>query len=331
MMPNGQHAHMRIACPHCQAIYEVASTDPDVSFICSRCRHEFRIGDSLDAEPAADSSPPVPDEQMGLFETQHPATNKKNKQESAGAAHEYPAETSAQPPLFLERLATTDTLTPAAFAGEKAKKPLAPPARKPLSQESPVPDNTAPKTDAAAISKDDEVQEPTRRAPRILNWLSVVMMLVAVAGFAYNHASWSGNVWLRSILLNLHMPITVHATDWRIPPKSVHAEWLKRDNGSAVLVIEGRVDNLLHTELATPWIEVTVYDAFHSDKTIKRKTLPITLPPAIDAIRHAPWTPPPQDNVPVAAAGSRGFILVMDNLPKHAGEFTLDVVPSLFR
>jgi len=315
---------MRIACPHCQAIYEVASTEPDVSFLCSRCHHEFRFGDSIGGMAGeGHEEAQVPDVQLGLFESRRPATADEAVPEAAETRY-HPTESIPQPPLFLERLATTDTLTPATHAARaRMAKQDAPPPRQP-----PAPEPT---TDTAAMPRNEAGDEPVRRAPRILNWLSVVMMLVAVAGFTYNHASWSDNVWLRSILLNLHVPITVHARDWRIPPGSVHAEWLKRDDGSAVLVIEGRVDNLLHAELATPWIEVTVYDAFHSDKTIKRKTLPITLPPAIDAIRHAPWTPPPQDNVPVAAAGSRGFVLVMDDLPEHAGEFTLDVVPSLLR
>ncbi|HXH64941.1 MAG TPA: hypothetical protein VNH42_05465 [Mariprofundaceae bacterium] len=319
---------MRIACPHCQAIYEVASSQTDVSFVCSRCHHEFRIGESTgeDASPEEQKAPQAADIQLGLFEG-----GRSDKEAKGGLRYQPAADSPAKPPLFLERLATTDTLSPATT---RARKRLAegdgaqasrraPPARAPQKPEKPE--------KPVATAKDDAAPEPERRAPRLLSWMSGIMMLVAVAGFAFNHESWQENIWMRSILLNLHLPIRVHSSDWRIPPDSVHAEWLKRDDGSAVLVIEGRIDNLLHAELATPWIEVTVFDAFHSDKTVKRKTFPVTLPPAIDAIRHAPWKAPPQDNVPVAAAGGRGFILVMDDLPEHAGEFTLDVVPSLFR
>jgi hypothetical protein len=313
--PSVQHAPMRIACPHCQAVYEVASADPDVSFLCSRCHNEFRIGEGMEGLPREDRKEAhAPDVQLGLFEA---ARSDKVQDET-----HYQPVSSPRPPLFLERLASSDT--PAEVQPQGKDTP--PHSQKP--QASGEPKEAAP---VAAVPEDDEVFEPERRAPRILTWISGVMLLIAIAGFAYNHQAWGENIWLRSMLLNLHFPVTVHASDWRIPPSSVHAEWLKRDDGSAVLVIEGRVDNLLHARLATPWIQVTVYDAFHSDKTLKRKTFPITLPPAIDAIRHAPWVLPPQDNVPVAAAGNRGFILVMDDLPQHAGEFTLNVVPPLFR
>jgi hypothetical protein len=326
MQPSVQHAPMRIACPHCQAIYEVATAEPDVSFLCSRCHNEFRMGEGMVGSSGQDrQAPSVPDGQMGLFEKARP-------EKPQGGIRYQPADSHAQPPLFLERLASTDTLSPVSPPGGEQKKHAdvpqdrqRPTAKKPQRLPEPV---------AAAApppAKETDTLTPERRAPRLLTWMSGVMLIVAIAGFAYNHQSWAENTWVRSTLLNLHLPITVHASDWRIPPDSVHAEWLKRDDGSAVLVIEGRVDNLLHTQLATPWIEVTVYDAIHSDKTVKRRTYPITLPPAIDAIRHAPWVPPPQDNVPVAAAGSRGFILVITDLPRHAGEFTLNVIPPLFR
>lgn len=328
MQPSVQHAPMRIACPHCQAIYEVATAEPDVSFLCSRCHNEFRIGEGMDgASGQGREAPSVPDGQMGLFEKERP------EKPHSGIRYQ-PADSHAQPPLFLERLASADTLSPVTSRSGKQEKNAEepkgrqrPPAAAKKPQKLPEPVATAVPSEA----KVPDTLAPEHRAPRLLTWLSGVMLIVAIAGFAYNHQSWAKNTWVRSMLLNLHLPITVHASDWRIPPSSVHAEWLKRDNGSAVLVIEGRVDNLLHTQLATPWIEVTVYDAIHSDKTVKRRTYPITLPPAIGAIRHAPWVSPPQDNVPVAAAGSRGFILVITDLPRYAGEFTLNVMPSLFR
>ena len=326
MLPSVQHASMRIACPHCQAIYEVAAAEPDVSFLCSRCHNEFRMSEGMDGSSLEErQEPPVPDVQMGLFERARP------EKVQSGIRYQ-PADSHAQPPLFLERLASTDTLSPISpRGGKQAKHADVPKGRQHSPASAKKPQSLPEPVATAAPAKDSDTLTPERRAPRLLTWMSGVMLIVAIAGFAYNHQSWAENTWVRSMLLNLHLPITVHASDWRIPPSSVHAEWLKRDDGSAVLVIEGRVDNLLHTQLATPWIEVTVYDAIHSDKTVKRRTYPITLPPAIDAIRHAPWVSPPQDNVPVAAASSRGFILVISDLPRHAGEFTLNVIPSLFR
>ena len=299
-----QHVHMRIACPHCQAVYEVASVEADVDFLCSRCHRQFRLG-----EPADDGQAQVADEQLGLFDASRPDAGH-------GASDGQTSGHGEKAPLFLEHLAHDDTegmpepelpeapIVPQAFRHEKA---------------------------AEDTASEADLPGPERRSPRILAWMSWVVLIIAIAGFTYNYRSWSDNLWLRSMLLNLHMPITVHARDWRIPPDSIHAEWLKRDDGSAVLVIEGRVENRLHAELATPYIQVTVYDALHTDQAIKRVSLPITQPPAVNAIRHAPWVAPPLDDVPVAAAGSRGFMLVMDDLPAHAGAFTLMVVPSLSR
>ena len=303
-----QHAHMRIACPHCQAVYEVASVETDVAFLCSRCHREFRLGEPVH-DGQAHGQAPVADEQLGLFDARQPDPAHGGVDDQAPGHGE-------KAPLFLERLAHDDR--------EGMPGPVTP-------EEPIVPQAFRHEQAAGDTASEADLPGPERRSPRILAWMSWVVLIIAIAGFSYNHRSWSDNLWLRSVLLNLHMPITVHASDWRIPPDSIHAEWLKRNDGSAVLVIEGRVENRLHAELATPYIQVTVYDALHADKTVKRETLPITQPPAVDAIRHAPWVAPPQDDVPVAAAGSRGFMLVMDDLPAHAGAFTLAVVPSLSR
>lgn len=297
---------MRIACPHCQAVYEVASAEPDVVFLCSRCHREFRLG-----EPADELSThtPATDVQLGLFDADRP-----DPDPLAPVPLRIGHEEEAHPPHILELLAQDEK-------DEAADAPEAPIVARHFRHE---PETAPPPSEA-------DLPAPERRSPRILAWMSWAMLIVAVAGITYNYPSWSHNLWLRSTLLNLHLPVSVHASDWRIPPDSVHAEWLKRDDGSSVLVIEGRVENRLHAELATPYIEVTVFDALQTDKAIKRKTLAITQPPAITAIRHTPWSPPPQDDVPVAAAGSRGFMLVLDDLPAHAGGFTLKVVPSLSR
>lgn len=299
-----QHARMRIACPHCQAVYEVACIEPDVGFLCSRCHREFGIGAPAD-DGETHGQPPTTDAQPGLFDARLPEPD---------GPIPAPGE---RPPLFLEQLAHDDM-------AEKMPDPDMP-------EEPIVPQAFRPGRAPGDKPSEAELPAPERRSPRLLTWMSWVVLIVAIAGFSYNYRSWSDNLWLRSVLLNLHIPAPVHASDWRIPPDSVHAEWLKRDDGSSVLVIEGRVENLLHADLATPYIQVTVYDALHTDKTVKRETLAITQPPAITAIRHAPWVAPPQDDVPVAAAGGRGFMLVMDDLPAHAGAFTLAVVPSLFR
>ena len=150
-----------------------------------------------------------------------------------------------------------------------------------------------------------------------------MFLVIAGLGLWTQRDAWLDDPKARATLINLGLPLAIRDKDWRIPPASVHAEWVRRDDGSQVLVIEGKVENRLEAELPPPYIHVTVFDRMRPDRALVERTLPITEPPLMATIRRAPFAPPPEDALPVAPLGERGFVLVLEGLPDNAGEFAL--------
>ncbi len=150
------------------------------------------------------------------------------------------------------------------------------------------------------------------------------MLLLAIAsGFWLQHDQWLDNRWFRSTLINIGLPVSLRDKDWRVIHESVHAQWIVRDDRSRALLIEGRVENLLDSELPPPKIEVTFFDATRPEQVLLSRLQEITLPPTMDAVRHAPFIVPDRDIIPVAERGQRGFILLLESLPEDAGDFAL--------
>jgi len=175
------------------------------------------------------------------------------------------------------------------------------------------------------VSEDEDtpLSPPPRASARIMPWLLTILLVIAAAGFWSGHDAWLDDPWLRSVLINAGLPVEVRDKDWRIQPESVQAQWVKRDDGSQVLVIEGRVKNLLHCELAPPAIHFSIFAKDDPEHLLLQRDLPVSQPPLMVAIRRAPYIAPPGDRVPVTALGDRGFVLVLEGLPKNAGDFTL--------
>lgn len=164
---------------------------------------------------------------------------------------------------------------------------------------------------------------PPRAKARIMPWLITVLLLIAGAGFWVNHEAWLNDPWLRSVLINAGVNMEIRDRDWKVDPDSVSAVWIERRGGETVLVITGEVRNLLQTQLLPPLMHVTLYARDNPDEMIAERDEIITRPPLMQAIRQAPYLPPPQDNTPVSALDKRGFVLVLENLPQNAGNFTL--------
>lgn len=171
--------------------------------------------------------------------------------------------------------------------------------------------------------EDTPLPPPPRARVRIMPWLLTIMFVIAAAGFWSRHDAWLDDPWLRSVLINMGLPVEVRDKDWRIQPASVQAQWVKRDDGSQVLVIEGRVKNLLQCELAPPAIHFSLFAKDDPEHLLLQRELPVSQPPLMVAIRRTPYIVPPEDHVPVTALGDRGFVLVLEGLPKNAGDFTL--------
>jgi len=283
---------MQIACPHCQAVYQVKAAGVHAIFICHRCGAEFGYGDEPDA--AEEPSGRIPEEQLPLF-SPPAASLPADASATESIAAPAPGPSSATEGAGGETVAAVDEASP---------------------------DDAAPRKEAAA----ELLPPPERAVARIWPWLATMLIIIGGSGFWLKHEAWLDNTWFRSLLINMHLPVTVRNKDWHIIPDSVHAEWIKRSDGSQALLIEGRIENLLYSEIPLPEIEIQFYSALDPDRPVATRRLVITQPPTIEAIRRVPFHTPPADRVPVAARGERGFVLLLESLPENTGDFTLTAI-----
>jgi len=191
----------------------------------------------------------------------------------------------------------------------------------PESETAPQPEDEA-KQDSI---QDDDIPSgpPPRARARIMPWLITVVLLIGGTGFWVNHDAWLDDPWLRSVLINAGIDMEIRDKDWLVDPDSVSAVWVERKGADTALVITGEVGNRLQTDLQPPLIHVTLFARDNPDEVITERDMIITRPPLMQSIRRAPFIAPPRDNTPVAALEKRGFVLVLENLPQNAGNFTL--------
>ncbi len=176
------------------------------------------------------------------------------------------------------------------------------------------------------IDTANPVLPPKPAKSSIFPWLLAVVLVLAAAGLLFNRGNRFDDLWLRSVLINLGVPLAMRDGDWRIPPESVHARWIVRNDGREVLLIEGRVKNRLQCELSPPAIRVSIFTRGVPERLLLTRIKPIAQPPLVEAsVRHASLLPPP-DRSPIAPLGERDFALVMQDLPEEAGDFALSPV-----
>ena len=180
--------------------------------------------------------------------------------------------------------------------------------------------------DEPVIAQPEIPLPPERANISILPWFVVMLLIISGAGFWYKQDVWLDHPWVRSLLINLHMPVEVRNKDWIIAPESVTGNWLKRDDGTQVLVIQGRIENRLYCELSPPKILVQFFDDSGIAESIEARVLPITEPPSMEQVKHAPFVTPELDRVPIEGQGQRGFFLVLESLPEQAADFTLNPI-----
>ncbi len=318
---------MRIVCPHCQAAYRVDALPEGAVLICHRCKGRFTAGE---AGETGKSPRTAPEEQLPLFE----AGKDRRAPASRTPAFQPANDAPAAPPPFLARKKTAtpeqaaQPTTAEKTSPEPAQRPApAAPREERIGKERiPLPGadgGDKPQTDNAGATADCTLPPPLRRGPRIWPWLAAMLLLIAGAGFYVQKDRWLANPALRGMLANLHLPLPPRDDDWLVEPASVMAQWIKREDGSQVLVIEGKVRNRLPAELPPPAIEIVFFDPDAPDRILDRRLMPITAPPTLAAIRRAPWSPPPADIIPVPPRGERAFVLVLERLPEQTGDFTL--------
>ncbi|OIO67973.1 MAG: hypothetical protein AUJ57_10475 [Zetaproteobacteria bacterium CG1_02_53_45] len=180
---------------------------------------------------------------------------------------------------------------------------------------------------AAADRPDDEPEmadmPPRRKSAHIWPWLLAMLMITITAGFWLQQEQWLDNRWLRSTMINLSIPMQQRDKDWLIVPESVHPEWVSRNDGGKVLLIRGKLNNLLACELMAPDVEITFYALNQPDQVLETQRLPISMRPDEHAIRQIPFIKPEADSTPIGPLSSREFVFVMEKLPDGSGDFTL--------
>lgn len=170
---------------------------------------------------------------------------------------------------------------------------------------------------------------PQRQSVHIWPWLLVMLIAITSAGFWMQHEQWLDNRWIRSTLMNLNMPMQQRDKDWSITPESVRPEWVVRSDGSKVLLIHGKLNNLLACELLAPDVEITFYAQNQPDKVLDIQQLPISMRPDEKVIKQIPFIKPEADTMPIGPLSSREFVFVIQSLPGDAGDFTLSAKTAL--
>jgi len=325
-----QHPAMRVVCPHCQAAYQLEGVDEGTILVCHRCDTEFGFGQPPeDAETFTGIYPENSEDKytLPLFTADLTGEGSRLDEDVVLPSEDIPdiTETENTEPgpetAWIASNPSTDEadrIVPAETLSSDQKE--ASPDTEENNKEA-----TEPEASVEAIPEDEDTPllPPPRARVRIMPWLLTVILLIAVTGFWFKHDAWLDDPWLRSVLINVGLPVEVRDKDWYIQPESIHAQWIKRDNGSQVLVIEGRVKNLLQCELVPPAIRFSIFAKDDPEHLLLERELLISQPPLMVAIRHAPYIVQPEDRVPVTALGDRGFMLVLEGLPKNAGDFTL--------
>jgi len=297
---------MRIVCPECHAVYRINTVQDGTVLVCHRCSNEFPVSTTSTFKETA----PVAEK------------NKAGQITSKPESGDIEPDAIRNGPQVSVREIIPEFIrdTPAASTDEVLSKPPQTPVQVPGTQQEDE------QTEPPLLAAQEMPDSPKRRSTSIWPWLLAMLLLIAAAGFWMNREAWLTDPWLRSVLINMDMPLEPRDSDWEVASESVRAQWVKRIDGTHVLVIEGRVRNRLQAKLPPPRLKLHIFAAGDAEQLIREYILPITQPPVLNVIRHAPFSAPPEDTVPVRALGDRGFILVLENAPDKLGDFTLQPV-----
>jgi transcription elongation factor Elf1 len=353
---------MVVTCPHCHASYRLATTIRNAVLVCHRCGQEFTSGEAETAKPGnVDQQAEMPlfdwqpatgeqataeepetiseplidgDEELPHFllkenqivgqETEEPPAATADAMEDATESEAVDAEASRQEPE------TTEAIIPQQdkdFEQQMLDAALEP--AKAAPGEEPAPETEAPMPDQQESTSGaaDTMAPPTRRKARIWPWLLFILLSAAAAGVWFKQDAWLQNSWVRSTLINLGVSLPLQGSDWRIDRESVHSQWLTRDDKSRILIIEGKVSNLLFSELPPPTIRVALFDLPGARKPVATRDMAITEPPSLPSLKKTPFTRPANDRLPIAGEGSRSFVLVLEKLPEGIRDFSLIPIP----
>ncbi|RME84674.1 MAG: hypothetical protein D6771_04235 [Zetaproteobacteria bacterium] len=171
----------------------------------------------------------------------------------------------------------------------------------------------------------DPLPTPPVRRTSLAPWLAVAALIVAAAGFYAQRDAWLAEPHLRGWLLAAGWSLPRFDGDWQIVPSSLAVHRLVRNDGSEVMTVEGAVRNLLRHAAPPPALQLKLWSDERASP-LATWIMPITEPPTLDALLHAPWRAPPPDTVPVPGGGYRSFLLVVEAPPPEATQISLRVV-----
>ena len=308
---------MHITCPHCSAAYEVGPVIKNALLVCYRCHTEFSVDETL--VEAKNETPATTEQEESLPLFEHAETSHPEESETDESSKKQRREKSVSE----EKIRAPEPER----AGKKEAVSKTVADIEPAEVKEPVEGSETTEEEIATVEEDDKAPlPPARKSAVIWPWLIFILLVISGSGVWYKQDVWLDHPWVRSVLINMHLPVEVRDKDWRIVPESVHGQWLTRDDQSRILMIEGRVANRLYCELSPPRIQVHFFDDSGLDQVLGKITLAITEPPGIEQVKHAPFEMPDIDRVPVEAQGERGFFLVLDSLPERTADFTLTAV-----
>lgn len=158
------------------------------------------------------------------------------------------------------------------------------------------------------------LQPPIPASPQIWPWLSAILALLCIVGFAVQKDAWLDHRGLRSTLLDLGIDMQQRAKDWRIAPASIRARWVEDADGNPLMQIDGRIENLLASAVAAPDISITFYAADNGRKELTRRIVKLTsVPPRLPILSFR-------------GSKTRDFSLLIDQVPEGSGDFALTPV-----
>jgi len=168
---------------------------------------------------------------------------------------------------------------------------------------------------------------PLRKTVHLWPWFLTMLVLLVVGGFWVQKDAWMDNRWLRSTLINIGVELPMRAKDWRIVPDSVQPKWINRNDGSRVLFIRGRIDNLMRSDMYLPRINIVFFSKIAPQKQIGQTVAIIRHTPSEQQLRQTPIILPAIDSALVPTLGKHDFAVVVESVPQETGDFSL--MPAL--
>jgi len=170
----------------------------------------------------------------------------------------------------------------------------------------------------------DLIQSGMRKKhTRVWLWMLLILAAIGIAGVVTQWPYWKHSSLVRGISITVNPETPIMDSDWSILAETVQAHWLKREDNSLVLLVEGEVKNRTGASLPPPEIRITFVTQIGENII---KTLPITEPADMKTLKAVPFMSPPVDTTPVPMLGSRGFLLLIEDAPQATRHILLHAV-----